>query len=280
MLSKILPRPKGTVMERPSWASDEVDLSRPSVARVYDYYLGGSHNFSVDRDFAQQVLQAMPNVPQLARVNRAFLRRVVRDLCNEGIEQFVDLGSGIPTVGNVHEVAQDINPQARVVYVDWDPVAVTHGQAILADNDRTAVIGADLRDPESVFDDPRLRQLIDPSKPTAVLLIAVLHFVPDEQKPIELIARIAGCVAPGSYVAISHASPVGTMEMGKAAELYKQTASPVVTRTQDEIAALFGALTLVDPGVVRTPLWRPDFPDEVGTEAHDYPGHSGVARLS
>jgi O-methyltransferase involved in polyketide biosynthesis len=250
------------------------------VARVYDYYLGGSHNFAVDRDFAQQVLQAMPNVPQLARENRAFLRRVVRDLTNEGIDQFVDLGSGIPTVGNVHEVAQEINPAARVVYVDWDPVAVTHGQAILADNDRTAVVGADLRDPEPIFDDPQVRRLIDPSKPTAILLIAVLHFVPDEQQPVELIARIAGCVAPGSYVAISHASTDPTVELGKAAALYKQTASPVVMRTQEEIVGLFGALTLVDPGVVRTPLWRPDFPDEVGPQARDYPGHAGVARTS
>jgi SAM-dependent methyltransferase len=268
-------------MERPSWASVDIDLDRPSVARVYDYYLGGSHNFSVDREFAQKVLHAMPNVPQLARENRAFLRRAVRDLTNDGIEQFIDLGSGIPTVGNVHEVAQEINPQSRVVYVDWDPIAVTHGQAILADNDRTAVISADLRDPEPIFADPKVRALIDPSKPTAVLLIAVLHFVPDDQKPIELIAKIARLLAPGSYVAISHASPEGqTGAMGKAAALYTQTASPVVTRTREEITALFGDLILLKPGVVQTPLWRPDFPDELGPDAHSYPGHAGVARTS
>jgi SAM-dependent methyltransferase len=268
-------------MERPSWASVEVDLERPSVARVYDYYLGGSHNFAVDREFAQRVLQVMPNVPQLAWENRAFLRRAVRDLCNDGIDQFIDLGSGIPTVGNVHEVAQEINPEAHVVYVDWDPVAVTHGQSILADNDRTAVVGADLREPELIFADPQLQRLIDLGRPTAVLLIAVLHFVPDEQQPIELIAKIAGFLAPGSYVAISHASPEGqAAEMGKAAALYKQTASPVVTRTQQEIIALFGDLTLIEPGVVQTPLWRPDFPDEVGPGALDYPGLAGVARTS
>jgi len=267
-------------MERPRWAPADLDLDRPSVARVYDYYLGGSHNFAVDREFAQQVLQAMPNVPQLARENRAFLRRVVRMMSALGVDQFVDLGSGIPTVGNVHEVAQEINPAARVVYVDWDPVAVAHGQSILEDNDRTAVLGADLREPETIFADERVRTLIDPAKPTAVLLIAVLHFVPDEQKPIELIGRIAGLLAPGSHVAISHASPERqTAQMDKAATLYQKTASPVTMRTQAEITDLFGDLALLDPGVVQTPLWRPDAPEELGPEAYDYPAFAGVGRV-
>jgi len=274
------PVPERYLMERPRWAPADLDLDRPSVARVYDYYLGGSHNFAVDREFAQQVLQAMPNVPQLARENRAFLRRAVRLLCEQGVDQFVDLGSGIPTVGNVHEVAQEINPEARVVYVDWDPVAVAHGQAILADNDRTAVIGADLREPGAVFTDPRVRELIDPARPTAVLLIAVLHFVPDEQKPAQLIARIAGLLAPGSAIAISHASPEGRQsQLGRAATLYKQTASPVTTRSQQEIADLFGDLDLLEPGVVRTPLWRPDAPEEIGPEASEYPAFAGVGRM-
>jgi O-methyltransferase involved in polyketide biosynthesis len=268
-------------MERPRWAPADLDLDRPSVARVYDYYLGGSHNFAVDRDFAQQVLQAMPNVPQLARENRAFLRRVVRAMSALGVDQFVDLGSGIPTVGNVHEVAQEINPQARVVYVDWDPVAVVHGQAILEDNDRTVVIGADLREPEKLFANERLRGLIDPDRPTAVLLIAVLHFVPDEQQPIGLVGRIASLLAPGSHVAISHASPEGqAAQLGKAANLYQKTASPVTMRTQAEIAALFGDLELLEPGVVQAPLWRPDAPDAPGPEAYEYPGFAGVGRVS
>ncbi|NUO56844.1 MAG: hypothetical protein HOV71_31370 [Hamadaea sp.] len=268
-------------MERPRWAPADLDLDRPSVARVYDYYLGGSHNFAVDREFAQQVFQAMPNVPQLARENRAFLRRAVRALSAQGVDQFIDLGSGIPTVGNVHEVAQELDPKARVVYVDWDPVAVAHGQAILEDNDRTAVIGADLRDPEAIFADERVKALIDPARPTAVLLIAVLHFVPDEQQPIELIARIAGQLAPGSHVAISHASPDRqAAQLGQAANLYQKTASPVTMRSQPEIAALFGDLDLVDPGVVQTPLWRPDAPDELGPEAYEYPGFAGVGRVS
>lgn len=266
-------------MQRPDWASADVDLERPSVARVYDYYLGGSHNFAVDREFAQQVMRAMPDMPRLARENRGFLRRAVRDLCQSGITQFIDLGSGIPTEGNVHEVAQAIDPDARVAYVDWDPVAVAHGRSILADNDRTAVVRADLRDPDTYLSDPRLRAVIDPARPTAVLLIAVLHFVPDEQGPIGLIARIAAALAPGSYIVISHASPDRRQaELDSAAALYRQTASPVTTRSQAEITALFGDLELIEPGVVQTPLWRADFPDEVGSDAHDYPGFAGIAR--
>jgi len=267
-------------MERPRWAPDGLDLDRPSVARVYDYYLGGSHNFAVDREFAEQVLQAMPNVPELARENRAFLRRAVRFLCQQGVDQFVDLGSGIPTVGNVHETAQDVDPGARVVYVDWDPVAVAHGQAILAGNERTAVIGADLREAREVFANPILRGLIDPARPTAVLLIAVLHFVPDEQKPVELISQITSMLAPGSYVVISHASPEGQpAQLDRAATLYQKTSSPVTTRTQQEIVELFGDLEIIEPGVVHPPLWRPEFPYEVGPRAAAYPGFAGVARV-
>jgi O-methyltransferase involved in polyketide biosynthesis len=180
----------------------------------------------------------------------------------------------------VHDVAQQIDSQARVVYVDWDPVAAAHGQAILADNDRTAVVRADLREPEQVFADEQLTRLIDPSRPTVVLLIAVLHFVPDDQQPVELIRRIAAHLAPGSYIAISHASPEGhAAQLGKAAALYTRTASPVVTRSQEEIVALFGGLPILDPGVVQTPLWRPDFPDEIEADAYTYPGFAGVARV-
>lgn len=269
-------------VERPRWASADVDLDRPSVARVYDYYLGGSHNFAVDREFAEKVRQALPGVTQIARENRAFLRRAVRDLCNDGIDQFVDLGSGIPTEGNVHEVVQEINPDARVVYVDWDPVAVAHGQSILTDNDRAVAIHGDLREPEIVFADPRLRQLIDPSKPTAVLLIAVLHFVPDERRPIELVRRIAGFLAPHSYIAISHigSSPARQRQaQGKAAALYTQTASPVITRTQEEITALFGGFPIVEPGVVQMSRWRPDPSEDLDSIVDDLPGYAGIARI-
>jgi SAM-dependent methyltransferase len=267
-------------VERPSWAPDEVDLDRPSVARVYDYYLGGSHNFPVDREMARGVLLAMPDVPRLAQDNRAFLRRAVRWLAREGIDQFVDLGSGIPTVGNVHEVAREVDADARVVYVDWDPVAVAHSRAILAGDERTAVIGADLRDPDRVFGDPALRALVDLDRPVAILLVAVLHFLHDDDRPDELIRTLAAAVAPGSYVVVSHASPAGRAdELAEAAEFYERSNSSVRTRTREEITKLFGELALVHPGVVRTPLWRPESAVDAGPDAEHYPGFAGVARV-
>jgi S-adenosyl methyltransferase len=271
-------------VEAAGWVSGDVDLERPSVARVYDYYLGGSHNFAVDREFAEKVIQAMPEVRRLARENRAFLRRAVRDLCQDGIDQFIDLGSGIPTEGNVHEVAQAINPDARVVYVDWDPVAYAHGQAILAGQTLTKVVRGDLREPEELFASDEVRSLIDFGRPAAVLLVAVLHFIPDEGRPGELIRRIGALLAPGSYVVISHASPVVSdarqpAVLDKAAALYTQTANPVTPRSQSEITTLFGDLTILEPGVVPAPLWRPDSPEELGPDVKAYPGYAGVARV-
>jgi SAM-dependent methyltransferase len=247
---------------------------------VYDYYLGGSHNFAVDREMAQGVLQAMPDVPRLAQDNRAFLRRAVRYAVRQGVDQFLDLGSGIPTVGNVHDVAAAGNAGSRVAYVDWDPVAVAHSRAILAGNENTAVIHADLRDPFAVLNDPGLRALIDLDRPVAVLLVAVLHFLQDEDRPAELIATLADEVAPGSYVVVSHASPVGQpAELARAAELYKRSNSSVRTRSKAEIAALFGELPLVEPGIVPTPLWLPESPQDVGPDAARFPGFAAVARV-
>ncbi|MEV1288621.1 SAM-dependent methyltransferase [Micromonospora sp. NPDC049679] len=267
-------------MNRPDWAPPEIDVDRPAVARVYDYYLGGLHNFAVDREFAAQVLQAMPDLPTHAQENRAFLRRAVRFLTAQGIDQFVDLGSGIPTVGNVHEVAQRADADSRVVYVDWDPVAVAHSRAILDGNHRASVIAADLRQPGQVLDDPALRQLIDLDRPVAVLLVSVLHFVPDDQRPREIVSEFAKAVAPGSYLVISHASSEGQPEQAARLQaLYNKSASPMRVRSRAEISALFGDLTLVDPGVVQMPLWRPDSSDDVGPDVESYPGYAGVARI-
>jgi hypothetical protein len=265
------PRRKGVPVNRPEWAPSDIDVDRPAVARVYDYYLGGLHNFAVDREFAARVLQAMPDLPTHAQENRAFLRRAVRFLTAQGINQFVDLGSGIPTVGNVHEVAQRADPGARVVYVDWDPVAVAHSRAILDGNDRARVIAADLRQPTQVLDDPDLRQLIDLDRPVAVLLVSVLHFVPDDDRPQEIVAEFAKAIAPGSHVVISHAALLQA--------LYNKSASPMRVRSRAEITELFGDLTLVEPGVVQMPLWRPDSPDDVGPDVESYPGYAGVARV-
>ncbi|MFI5844397.1 SAM-dependent methyltransferase [Catenuloplanes sp. NPDC051500] len=269
--------------ERPVWAPDEVDLTKPSVARVYDYYLGGSHNFAVDRAFAATVLEAMPDLPRHAQENRAFLRRAVRALVAEGIDQFVDLGSGIPTVGNVHEVAQALNPDARIAYVDWDPVALAHSRAILAGNPNATVVAGDLRKPAELLAEPALAAAVDLARPFAILLVSVLHFVPDDDKPEEIVATLADSAPPGSYLVISHASNDRSGQpdqAGKAEALYNRTTSPFRMRDRTEIAALFGGLELVEPGVVQMPLWRPDSPEDVAPDATTYPGFAGVARIS
>lgn len=266
-------------MDRPAWAPDEVDITRPSVARVYDYYLGGSHNFDADRRFADQVLAAMPEMATVAQANRAFLRRVMRYLSGQGVTQFLDLGSGIPTAGNVHELAAAENPDSRVLYVDNDPIAVVHSRALLADDDRTEVLAGDLTDPARILDDPLTRAHLDFSQPIAVLLVSVLHFVADAQDPAAILAAFAGETAPGSHVVVTHASDEGGHSgANQAQKVYNrdQSPNPMRMRSTDELRALFGDLELLEPGVVRIPLWRPESP--VGPEAQRYPGLAAVAR--
>ena len=162
-------------MERPSWAPEDIDLERPSVARVYDFYLGGSHNFAVDRELGRRVIETFPLLPKTLQENRAFLRRAVRFCVEAGIRQFLDIGSGIPTVGNVHEVAQQVDPTIKVVYVDIDPVAVAHSRAILKGNEYATAIRADFRQPEVILSHPELQRLIDLRQPVALLLVALLR---------------------------------------------------------------------------------------------------------
>lgn len=263
-------------MERPSWAPADVDLDRPSVARVYDYYLGGSHNFAADRAFAEQILKVMPAVAPLTRSNRAFLRRAVSMLVAEGVEQFIDLGSGIPTVGNVHELV----PGGKVVYVDHDPVAVAHSRAILADVPGTAVVAADLRAPADVLATPQVQGLLDFSKPIAFVLAAVLHFVPDEERPADIVSGYAAAGVPGSYVVLSHAGldrPLTPAE-DAAWEIYRKSPTPLILRSRDEVAKLLGDLTVVEPGVVATYEWRPDPGDDESAPDGNAIGSAAVAR--
>jgi SAM-dependent methyltransferase len=246
-------------MSRPDWAPAGVDLDRPNVARMYDYYLGGSHNFRVDREVADQAIAAYPNLPRTAQANRAFLHRAVRYCLDAGIRQFLDIGSGIPTVGNVHEVAQRVDPDARVVYVDTDPIAIAHGRAILAGNDRATAIRADGRQPDAILDDPEVRRVLDLDQPVAVLLVAVLHFVADADRPEELVARLVKRVAPGSLVVITHGLMAeGSTLDGPVLSLYRRTPTPLRPRTRAAIESLFAGLELVDPGVVQVTRWRPD----------------------
>jgi SAM-dependent methyltransferase len=266
-------------MERPDWAPESIDIERPSVARMYDYYLGGSHNFAVDREAARQVIAAVPEAPLMAQANRAFLRRAVRFLINSGVRQFLDIGSGIPTVGNVHEIAQHAAPDARVVYVDVDPVAVAHSEELLAGNDRAAVIQEDLRQPDRILDHPDVRKLLDFNLPIAVMIVAVLHFIPDSVRPARLLATIRDALASGSYLTVSQASAEGREdEISLTQAAYKRADSPLCPRSRAEVTAMMAGFELVDPGVVWVPLWRPDVPHLVeGAEKLVFVG--GVGQL-
>jgi hypothetical protein len=269
-------------VERPSWAPSEVDITRPSVARVYDFYLGGSHNFASDRAFGQTVVDAYPALPTVLRQNRAFLRRVVRHLVALGVNQFLDLGSGIPTVGNVHEIAQAADRDARIVYVDHDPVAVTHSRELVDGRRRTCVVDADFLDVERVLDEAVRAGGLDLARPVAVLAVAVLHFVPDDRGPAEAMARYMGALAPGSHLAISHTRSDREPEAVAGQQLYRRerSLSTMHPRRTAAIAGLFGDLTLVPPGVVPVPSWRPD-PAEAA-DLHDatdnHPMLAGLGR--
>ncbi|MEN3361974.1 MAG: hypothetical protein V7637_5956 [Mycobacteriales bacterium] len=252
-------------MSRPDWAPAGVDLDRPNVARMYDYYLGGSHNFRVDREVADQVIEMLPTLPRLAQANRAFLHRSVRYCLEAGIRQFLDLGSGIPTVGNVHEIAQRFDPSARVAYVDLDPVAIAHARAILAGNENATAIMADARRPDEVLDHPEVRRVLDFSQPMAVLMVALLHFVSDEDRPREMVARYVEEVVPGSLVVLTHGLAEEEVDWSSPVlQLYRRTPNPLFPRLRPEVESYFGDLELVDPGAVLVPQWRPDAPRDAG----------------
>jgi hypothetical protein len=266
-------------VSRPSWAPDEIDLERPSAARVYDYYLGGSHNFAADREMAQRAMAMWPELPQIMQANRAFLRRAVHFLVGQGVRQFIDVGSGIPTVGNVHEVAQEADPTAAVLYVDIDPVAVTHSRHILADSPRTAVLQADLRSAGDVLGHPDVHRLIDFDAPVAIMLVAVLHFIPDDDRPRDIVAAYRDALASDSYLVMSHASHEGRPEQASThQELYRRTPTPMTMRSRAEILDLFDGFDMVEPGLVWLPLWRPEHPEQVPERPEATTGFAGVGR--
>jgi hypothetical protein len=241
-----------------------VDETVPDVARMYDYYLGGSHNFPADRQAAEEVLRHAPMTKDLAISNRSWLNRVVRYLVAEaGIRQILDLGSGIPTVGNVHEVAQRIDPDVRVVYVDRERVAVAHSNLILATNPRCAVVQADIRHWRQVFGNADLQQVLNFGEPVAVMMSSVLPFIPDEDRPESLVVMYLSPLCGGSYLAISHASFDGVpadllAKVNAGAEVYdSRVHQPVTLRGRSEIMSWFGGLDMVEPGLVPLPEWRP-----------------------
>lgn len=248
------------------WIPPEIPLDRPNPARIYDYFLGGYHNFEQDRAVAEQLAAVFPDMFLTAQVNRSFLRRAVTFLLAQGIDQFLDIGSGIPTMGNVHEIAQAANPEAHVVYVDIEPVAVAHGRTMLAGNERAAAIRADVREPEVILEHPEVRRLLDFERPMGLLMVALLHYVIDDASAYRAVDRLRQAMAPGSYMALAHTTPVTSpLEGDEEEEMLKafSSASDTRPRTVEEVAPFFGNWARVEPGVVLTPLWRPEGPDDL-----------------
>ena len=258
-----------------------VDRDKPSQARVYDVHLGGRHNFEADRRVAAQVAARMPELPTVLRANRDFLRRSVQYLVDQGIRQFLDLGSGIPTNGNVHDVAQQANAECRVLYVDNDPVAVAHSQEILAGNPWASAIQGDLTRPDEVLRNRELRDLLDLNQPVAVLMVAVLHFQPDTERCAAIVQRYAQAIAPGSYLVISHATAGRRApdRVRDAAEVFSSNIGGFYLRDRDEVAQVFGGLKLVEPGLVNMTEWHPERHNPLPPSDQN-PGWAGVAQIA
>lgn len=252
-------------MEQPSWVPEGVDVTVPSAARIYDYALGGSHNFAVDREALDRVEQLVPGSTLNAHVNRAFVGRVVRWLIRAGIRNFLDLGSGIPTVDNVHEIARSTVSDTRVVYVDIDAVAIAHGKAILGNDPQVRAVQADLVRTAEVLHHPEVLGLLDFSQPVAVLLNAVLHFVSDADNPEKILAEVREAVAPGSYITITHGLQIQETEFlyrqDGARDQFRRTPTSLHLRTPERIRDLLVGWDLVEPGIISITDWHPE-PDD------------------
>lgn len=258
----------------------DIDTERPTMARAYDYLLGGEHNFASDREMIRQAMEIIPDLPIQAQANRAFLHRAVSFLATTGIRQFLDLGSGIPTRGNVHEVAQNAAADAKVVYVDIDSVAVSHSRQLLAGNPNAAVIQEDARNAGAIIHHADVESLFDFSQPMALLMVALLHVIPSSDDPYAMVRTLCSRMAPGSYLVIGHGTSDGRPdEIEKFVGISRQTPTTVHTRPHAEILRFFDGFELVEPGLVWVPEWRPESPDDVPAEPHLSSNYGGVGRL-
>jgi SAM-dependent methyltransferase len=266
----------------PGFAASEIDTSRPHPARMYDAYLGGKDNYAADREAVSQVLRVAPELRDTARANRAFLRRAVRFLAGQvGIRQIIDIGTGIPAASNVHEVAGEVAPGTRVVYVDNDPIVHVHANALLTGNGTTRIVLADLRKPEKILRHPKVGELIDFGQPVGLLLVAVAHFITDAENPARILATLRDALRPGSYLVLSHGTAdfrAGAAQ--QAAAVYDQATSTITLRGRAQIVALFDGWELVEPGLVQLPLWRPDGNRPRPKDLSKVWGYGGVARRS
>jgi len=258
----------------------EIDTSKPHPARMYDWYLGGKDNYPVDEAMGRQMLALDPRVPVMARVNRAFMHRSVTWLAQHGVRQFLDVGTGIPTEPNLHQIAQRVAPDARVVYCDNDPIVLAHAEALLRGTDEgaTQYLQADVRDPDAILEGAR--KVLDLDRPVALSLIALLHFVPDEDGAHELVARLLSALPSGSYLVMTHATADFTPEESEiAAERLRAAGVTLALRSREEFTRFFDGLELVEPGVRVPHQWHPELGDAVpGQDDGVIPGYGAVAR--
>ncbi|WP_030739282.1 SAM-dependent methyltransferase [Streptomyces sp. NRRL S-31] len=252
-----------------------IDTSRPHPARIYDYLLGGKDNYEVDQEAGDRLAAAAPEARIGVRANRAFLQRAVRYVVGSGVRQILDIGTGLPTSPNVHEVAQQVAPDVRVAYVDNDPIVAAHGNALLSRSGTTRIVLGDLRDPRTVLDHPDVRQLIDFEQPVALLLVAILHFLSEADRPAEIVAALRDALPAGSFLVLSHATG-DFADRSDAQAVYTNATASLNLRTRAQVERFFDGFELVEPGLAQVPFWRPDTPppprsDEIGF-------YGGVAR--
>jgi SAM-dependent methyltransferase len=266
--------------DEPGAVPPGVDVRRANTARVYDYWLGGQHNFLADQDVARAIAAVAPRAPAIAVAGRAFIGRAVRYLAAAGIRQYLDIGSGLPTQANVHEVAQLADPAARVAYVDIDPVVVAHSRSLLAGNQDAAIIQATLREPDQILADPVVRDLIDFGQPVGLLLVSVLHFIAAADDPWRIVAALRDALAPGSYLVLAHGTSEGMPVVAEAVEkVYNRSVSTDLhIRSRAEILRFFDGFELVEPGLVFIPEWRPGSPADVPPDPASFGNLVGVGR--
>ncbi|MGW0659649.1 SAM-dependent methyltransferase [Streptodolium elevatio] len=273
--------PRGDEIE--TYAPPGIDTSTPHTARMYDYFLGGKTNFAADRAAGDRIIGIMPGIVETSLANRAFLGRAVRHVARAGVRQFLDIGTGIPTSGNTHEVAQAVLPEARVAYVDNDPIVLAHARALMSSDGRgrTSFSQGDLREPEKILASPEVRDVIDFDSPVCLNLLAIMHFIGPEDDPERIIAVLREAMVPGSYMLMTHGTgDFVDDDLGDAAvEVYKNASAGVTGRTHAEIAAFFEGFDLVEPGIVRLPLWRPDGDGPTDEELRLILHYGGVGRL-
>lgn len=263
-----------------NWIPPNVDITRPNPARMYDYFLGGYHNFEVDRQAADAALTFMPRIRTLAQANRAYVRRVVDFMLDEGVRQFMDIGAGIPTVGHIHQRAEERGLPVRVIYVDRDPIAIAHAEMLLADVETAAAIHADARQPQQILEHPHRKRLLDFGQPAGLLFISVLPFIADDGEVRALLRQFYERLAPGSYVCLSHSSvEYASDEMWRVVEMYKNTSDPAAPRHTAVIDSFFDGLELVEPGMTLAPLWRSGATMDEIAQLGGAADYTGVARV-